>query len=39
VIPESVIVVHTLMEVRRAALTWLWAARGRRVDLTAPLPA
>lgn len=39
VVPESAVVVHTLMEVRRAALTWLWAARGRRVDLTAPLPA
>jgi FMN phosphatase YigB (HAD superfamily) len=39
VVPESAVVVHTLMEARRAALTWLWAARGRRVDLTAPLPA
>lgn len=39
VIPESVVVAHSLTEARRAALTWLWAARGRRIDLTAPLPA
>lgn len=39
IVPESAVVVRTLMQARRAALTWLWGARGHRVDLTAPLPA
>ena len=39
IVPESAVVARTHAEVRRIALTWLWAARGGRLDLTAPLPA
>lgn len=39
IVPDSAVVAHDLAEVRRIVLTWLWAARGRRIDLTAPLPA
>ncbi len=39
IVPDSAVVAHSLAEVRRIALTWLWAARGGRRDLTAPLPA
>lgn len=38
IVPESAVVARTLMQARRAALTWLWGTRGGRVDLTAPLP-
>jgi FMN phosphatase YigB (HAD superfamily) len=38
-LPESAVVARTLAEVRRLALTRLWATRGGRFDLTVPLPA
>jgi FMN phosphatase YigB (HAD superfamily) len=37
VVPEGAAVARSLSEVRRIALTWLWAARGGRAGLTAPL--
>jgi putative hydrolase of the HAD superfamily len=37
VVPESAVVARNFMVVRRLALTWLWAARGERSGLTAPL--
>ncbi len=38
IVPASAAVARTHGDVRRIALTWLWAVRGGRFDLTAPLP-
>jgi len=37
VVPEGAVVARNLSEVRRIALTWLWAKRGAGTSLTAPL--
>lgn len=37
VVPEGAVVVKSLADARRVALTWLWASRGRGPSLTAPL--
>lgn len=36
-VPEGAVVVKSLADARRVALTWLWASRGRGPSLTAPL--
>lgn len=37
VVPEGAVVARSLSDVRRIALTWLWAARADRSALTAPV--